>query len=177
MTGLEEAKIDGGKAVGARPNSEVVSSKNGVVPNADPYEDQIDTNPKNVRRSARLEDSRNVKNDMKSSEKFDLDEVRSKKSHDHAKTRSYTDQMPRVPPKKDHELKTDQELRRQVSKDVKGGSDADSEVDNMGDDGDRVNSLANADHGSGPSTGEPSPKKQVNDPHDYSFQNEGHKNP
>ena len=41
----------------------------------------------------------------------------------------------------------------------------------------RVNSVADADHGSGPSTGEPSPKKQMHEPQDYSFQNEGHKNP
>ena len=42
------------------------------------------------------------------------------------------------------------------------------------------NSVAEADHGSGPSTGEPSPSKRLNErPHqtEYNYQNQGHTNP
>ena len=39
------------------------------------------------------------------------------------------------------------------------------------------NSVAEADHGSGPSTGEPSPSKRKHDQPEYTYQNQGHTNP
>ena len=69
---------DGSKNNAGRANSEIVSSKNGVVTNDDPYGDQIDTNPKGpigLRKSQRRGNGASKNNDNDGD--IDIEELKS----------------------------------------------------------------------------------------------------